>query len=109
MKVDFEQIAQQIVPHFKGGEQEVKVKFVEDEYCRVMRMVLEPGATVGFHQHDTSSEVMYFLRGHGTMRYDDGAEEIHAGDVHYCPKGHAHGFINDGDETVEYFAVVAQQ
>ena len=33
-------------------------------------------------------------------------EDICAGQVHYCEEGETHGFVNDGDVPVVFFAVV---
>ena len=34
---------------------------------------------------------------------------LSAGDFHYCPEGHEHSFINDGDSDLVFIAVVPAQ
>ena len=68
---------------------------------------LEP--SIGLHTHDTSSEIIYILKGRGKVLYDGGYEEVEEGLCHYCPKGHEHSLINDSDEDLIFFAVVPEQ
>ena len=97
-------------PHFKGGEKSIRARMFNDDLNRILtRAVLVPGATVGWHVHDGSSEIIYVLSGHGKALYDDTEERLDPGDCHYCPKGHGHSVINDGDEDLEFFAVVPNQ
>ena len=51
---------------------------------------------------------MYVLSGTGKALYGGGEERLAPGDCHYCPEGHAHSLINDGTQTLEFFAVVPQ-
>mgnify|MGYP000196439956 CR=1 FL=1 len=55
-----------------------------------------------------SSEIVYVLSGTGKALYGGGEERLTPGDCHYCPEGHAHSLINDGTQTLEFFAVVPQ-
>ena len=71
---------------------------------------LEPGCTIGYHCHDTSSEIIYILSGLARCLYDDGEETLTPGQAHYCPKGHSHSLINASEtEPLNYFAVVPEQ
>ena len=53
--------------------------------------------------------MIYVLEGSGKMLYDGGEERLSAGDFHYCPEGHEHSFINDGDRDLVFIAVVPAQ
>ena len=77
-----------------------------DENNRIMMGMLIPGATIGLHRHEGSSEVIFIQSGSGKVLYDGKYEEVKAGDVHYCPEGHEHSLINDSEENLTYFAVV---
>ena len=44
----------------------------------------------------------------GMRAYDDGCEPLTVGSCHYCPKGHSHSLINDGDQDLIFFAIVPQ-
>lgn len=110
MKLQFDATSVAELHNFKGGEKSVLAQMYADELNRILiRAVLIPGASIGWHTHENSSEVIYVLSGSGKMLYDYGEERLTAGDCHYCPKGHSHSFINDGEEDVAIFAVVPNQ
>lgn len=109
MNIDFSSIPETVIPHMRGGEKEFRVRSFSDELCKIMRGRLIPGASLGLHSHDASCEVIYILSGTGRILYDDGCETLGPGSRHYCPKGHAHSLINDGDRDLEFFAVVPEQ
>ena len=112
MILDFNQMEETIIQNFKGGEKQIAAKMYVDEKNRIMKSRLIPGATVGLHTHEGSSEIIYILSGKGRILYDDGCEPLEAGSCHYCPKGHAHSLINDspeGGEDLRFFAVVPEQ
>ena len=109
MRIDFDAMEETIIPHMRGGEKEVAARMYTDELGKIMLGRLIPGASIGMHTHETSSEIIYVLSGAGKVLYDDGTETVGAGSCHYCPKGHAHSLINDGTEPLEFFAVVPEQ
>jgi mannose-6-phosphate isomerase-like protein (cupin superfamily) len=109
MMIDFQSMPDTILPKFKGGEGQLVAKMLGDDLNRILYATLAPGHSIGLHTHDTSSEIMYFLSGHGTVTVDGVAETVSAGLCHYCPKGSAHTLVNDGEEELVFFAVVPQQ
>jgi len=96
------------IPNFKGGEGDFIAKIYSDEINKIIHGRLEPGSTIGYHKHETNSEIIYILEGKGKCLYDDGEETLKAGDCHYCPKGHSHGLINDSEADLVFFAVVPE-
>lgn len=109
MKLDFNEIEEVALPEFKGGKKRMLARMYTDELTKIMRGTLEPGASIGMHTHETNSEMIYILSGNGKVLYDNGEESLSAGDCHYCPKGHAHSLMNDGEENLVFFAVVPEQ
>ena len=109
MIIDFKAMEETVLHRFKGGEGDTVAKMHTDELGKIMYGKLAPGCSIGFHTHDTSSEIIYILRGTAYFLYDDGTEETSAGGCHYCPKGHSHSMINRTDEDLVYFAVVPEQ
>ena len=109
MLIDFDKIEETIIANFYRGEKNTVAKMFVDDMNRIMCSKLEPGASIGYHQHENGSEVIYILAGNGICLYDDAKEKIKAGQCHYCPKGHSHSLINDGDTDLIFFAVVPQQ
>lgn len=110
MKIEFDKIEETVVPHFKGGEGETRSRAYFDGVNKIMRGCLLPGCTIGYHCHETSSEMIYILSGEARCLIDDGEEFLKPGDCHYCPKGHSHSLMNaSATEPLTYFAVVPEQ
>ena len=109
MRIDFEEIEETVIPQFKGGEKEFNVRMYADSMNKIMKSRLIPGASIGLHTHDTSSEIIFITKGCGYVLYDGEKIALQAGDVHYCPKGHTHSLFNDSDADLEFSAVVPQQ
>jgi quercetin dioxygenase-like cupin family protein len=105
----FETVEEKVLEHFKGGEGALKTRMIVDETVRFMRGKLEPGSSIGMHEHSDSCEVLYVISGVGTAIMDGVEETVCAGEYHYCPKGHAHTLINRGVEDLIFFAVIPQQ
>ena len=108
MLIEFDKMEPQIIPHMRGGEKEVQARMYTDPQNKIMRGRLLPGASIGMHTHETSSEIIYILSGKGKILYDGGCEPLEPGSCHYCPKGHAHSLINDSDGDLVFFAVVPE-
>ena len=109
MLIDFSSMETEIIPRFMGGEGEIHAQMRVDERNRILHGILPPGSSIGYHTHETSSEIIYILSGTGKVKYDDGEEAVSAGQCHYCPKGHSHALINNSGEPLEFFAVVPNQ
>lgn len=109
MKIDFSQIEENVIHNFKGGEKFAVTRAFADERNRIVKGKLVPGASIGMHTHETSSETILITSGRGCIIDDGVCVPLLAGDVHYCPKGHTHSLVNDSDGEMEFFAVVPQQ
>lgn len=109
MKIDFTDIPVTDIPNFKGGEKLVSAQMLTGPLGKVMRGTLIPGASIGLHTHETSSEIVYILSGTAACLYDGTVETLSPGQCHVCPKGHTHSLRNEGDVDVVFFAVVPEQ
>lgn len=109
MLIDFNAIPETVIPKMRGGEKEVRAHMYVDNLGKIMKGKLIPGATIGLHVHETSSEVIYILSGQGKVLYEGEYEPLEPGACHYCPKGKGHSLINDGDEDLEFLAIVPEQ
>ena len=105
MLIDFSAVETQVIPNFLGGEGEIHAQMHADGLNRI----LPPGSSIGWHTHETSSEIVYILSGTGKVKVEGGEEPLKAGDCHYCPKGQAHSLINNSGGPLEFFAVVPNQ
>ena len=69
-------------------------------------ITLKPGCSIGYHVHETDSELFYLMKGQALYN-DNGVEvSVSAGDVMLCPAGTGHAVANNGDEDVEICAVI---
>ena len=69
-------------------------------------VVIEPGCSLGYHEHHGESETYYILSGEG--EYDDNGTKrmVKAGDITYTPDGRGHGLINTGDTDLVFMALI---
>lgn len=108
MVIDFNDIELIKFDGFKGGKGELDSRNYVDEDNKIMYSVLKPGARSGLHTHEENSEIAYIISGTATCYYDGNEEVVQAGQVHYCPKGHAHYMENRTDEDLVYLAIVGE-
>ncbi len=109
MIIDFENMEFVKRTEFLGGKKSFFIRSYNDGVNNIMSDRLEPGASIGYHKHETGSEIIYIIKGSGKVLYDNNEERVAAGQCHYCPKGHFHSLINDSDSDLYFFAVVANQ
>ena len=109
MVLNFDCIEESVIPNFYGGQKSTAARMFADPFNRIMRGRLSPGASIGEHLHENGSEIVFVLQGNGKALVDGIAEELRLGECHYCPKGHSHSIINDGEEDLVFFAVVPRQ
>lgn len=108
MKIVFNQIEPKKLDNFKGGEKYLETRMFTDENNKIMKATLIPGASIGLHTHETSSEIIYILSGHGVCICEGAKEELKEGDCHYCKKGAEHTLRNESDVNLVFFAVVPE-
>lgn len=109
MIIDFNQLEEVSHPHFKGGEKSMEARMYFDGTNRIMKARLQPGASIGLHTHETSSEIIFLTKGNAHVLYDGELLPFHEGECHYCLKGHTHSLINDSAEEICFTAVVPEQ
>ncbi len=97
----------------KGGPGAVTMEhyFKKDEFggthARVCsKLIIPPGAGIGFHEHVTEDEVYVVLKGRGEVNDNGTIAEIGPGDSVLTGKGAGHCVKCIGDETLEILALV---
>ena len=108
MILNFDSIEEKVIPEFKGGEKNFIPRMFTDDKIKIMKAKLEPGASIGYHIHDTNSEIIFMIKGPGVVIIGDYKEILEAGQSHYCPMGHSHSLRNESDEEIEFYAVVPE-
>lgn len=102
----------QIVEQMRGGNGHTKIEHILgkerlNDKCRMYAQVtLEPGCSIGYHEHAKESETYYILSGEGI--YDDNGEKrvVKAGDVTYTPDGMGHAIANEGVQDLVFMALI---
>jgi mannose-6-phosphate isomerase-like protein (cupin superfamily) len=98
----------------RGGKGEVEMRQLleadKDEFNGKGRLfahnVLKPGTSIGWHQHVGDSEAYYILRGQALVN-DNGTEvTVSAGDVVLTQDGEYHSIENNGDQDLEFIALI---
>ena len=69
-------------------------------------IILNPGCSIGYHQHDSETEYYFILSGIGTVN-DDGTEvEVKQGDSIITGNGASHSIKNTGSVPLTFHAIV---
>ena len=108
MQIDFERIENTAIPGFKGGDGVTEARMFFDGNSRIMICRIKPRSSIGVHTHETSSEVMFFISGHGKAVCDGVEEIIRPGVAHFCPRGSTHTVVNTGDDDLVMYAAVTE-
>ena len=75
MIIDFDKIEVSIMPAFKGGEKETRAAMFTDENNRIMMGMLIPGATIGLHRHEASSQEIFIQNATGKLLFSSPGEK----------------------------------
>ena len=95
-----------------GGEGHVIIRRVLDESqlngkCGLYAEVtLEPGCSLGFHEHHGESETYYILSGQGEYNDNGTTRPVKPGDVTFTPDGQGHDIKNTGKEDLVFIALI---
>lgn len=97
----------------RGGDKSVKITHFFDEANELMsptrlcaKLELEPGASIGFHEHDQEEEMFVVLAGQALI--DDNGKEVQVGpgDTILTGNGAGHAVKSLGPDTLQMLAVI---
>lgn len=100
------------VAHVQGGEGVMKRDLllsdeqIHGELTYISSLVLDPGCSIGYHQHTGDSEMYYIFEGSGSYTDNGETYPVSAGDVVFCRDGESHGIVNDGDVPLRMVALM---
>lgn len=105
-------IKTETVENMCGGKGHVIIKHILGEKelngkCGLYaEVIIEPGCSLGYHEHHKESETYYILSGQGD--YDDNGvvRPVKAGDVTFTSDAHGHGLVNTGDVDLVFMALI---
>ena len=106
---DYNQMEWTENPGFKGGEGIFYNKMFTDGVNKMMQGKLPSGASIGYHKHEGTCEMIFILEGEGKVIDDDTEYPVRPGECLYCQEGHSHSLINNGSEDLVFIAVVPKQ
>jgi mannose-6-phosphate isomerase-like protein (cupin superfamily) len=96
----------------RGGKGRVQIMhvFKKEELkgkCRLFaKITLEPGCSIGLHDHVDEEEVYYITRGRGRVVDNGVARDVSEGDAILTGGGASHSIENTGDEDLQLMAVI---
>lgn len=105
-------IKTEVVEHMAGGEGHVIISHLLDEKqlngkCGLYAEVtIEPGCSLGYHEHHNESETYYVLEGEGDYNDNGTVRHVSAGDVTFTPNGCGHGLKNTTNEDLVFMALI---
>lgn len=106
MLINFDGMDEQLVPNPRGGKGQMRKRAFQNEDIQIMHLTLAPHSVIGLHPHTADSELYYIVSGRGRVLYDGEELPVRSGSCHYCPRGHEHSLVNDGDEDMVILAVI---
>ncbi len=107
-----EDMASEIREGMRGGKGKIQIDhiFKNDEFkgkARLCaRITLEPGASIGFHEHKDEDEIYHFISGKGIVNDDGKEHELTAGDSVLTCGGNSHSVENTGNGPLVFLAVI---
>ena len=72
------------------------------------RLLLEPGASIGFHRHENEEELFVIVKGSGEIDDNGTVRTVASGDAVLTGDGAGHAVKNTGKETLEILAVISR-
>ncbi len=100
--------------NMRGGSGTVRIEhfWKKDELKGPTRLLakltLEPGTSIGFHEHVNEEEVFVVVRGRGRVTDGDTVAEVEEGDTILTGDGAGHAVEALGDVPLELIAVIVQ-
>lgn len=100
------------VENMAGGEGHVIIKDILNAEqlngkCGLYAQVtIEPGCSLGYHEHHGESETYYILQGQGEYNDNGNKRLVQAGDMTFTSDNHGHGLANTGDTDLVFMALI---
>ena len=100
------------VENMAGGKGHVIIKDLLGEKelngkCRMYAEVtVEPGCSLGYHEHHGESETFYILEGFGDFDDNGTVRQVKPGDVTFTPSGSGHALVNTGVSNLIFMALI---
>lgn len=102
----------EIKNQMRGGKGSIKMThiFKQDELIGKSRLVakitINPGSSIGMHDHTGEEEIYYITGGKGIVNDNGITKEVTVGDAILTGNGASHSIENNGVEPLEFVAVI---
>jgi quercetin dioxygenase-like cupin family protein len=102
----------EIKEQMRDGKGSVEITHIlkQDELNGKARLVakisLNPGCSIGWHEHVNEEEIYYVLKGKALVDDNGEKQELNPGDASLTMGGKCHSIENIGDEVLEFVAVI---
>lgn len=90
-------------PKFAGVKIAVLVRGTDSDVISVSELEIEPGIEIPVHAHETQSDSIYVLSGHGEAHINGAWQRIGPGDYLLAPAHAKHGVRNTGALPLRLF------
>ena len=100
--------------NMRGGKGTIEIQsiFTPEEFKGNSRLIakikVNPGCSIGMHEHDDEEEIYYVIRGEATLTDSTLDKEVilKPGDASLTLGGQSHAIRNDGQEVLEFIAII---
>ena len=98
----------------RGGKGTVEIQsiFTPEDFKGKSRLIakvsVNPGCSIGMHEHDGEEEIYYVLRGEAILTDSTLDEDVSLkpGDASLTLGGQSHAIRNEGNEILEFVAII---
>ena len=70
------------------------------------QVTIEPGCSLGYHEHHGESETYYILSGTGHYNDNGTLRVVRSGDVTFTANGKRRGLVNIGNQDLVFMALI---
>ena len=112
MIVTHQQMQKETREKMRGGTGAVNLTHLMPEsffygHGRLYALVtLEPGCSIGWHEHHGESESFHIISGTALLSDNGTPVTLYAGDCAVCPDGEGHSIENCGETPLQFVAMV---
>ena len=99
--------------NMRGGSGDIKIEHLWEKELNsptrmFSRITVEPGCSIGFHNHENEEEIFYIIS--GTASADDNGVPVtlYPGETILTGNGAGHSIANNGDEPLVMMAVIVR-
>ena len=108
-----EQMVIEMKEQMRGGKGTIEITHIykKDELKGNIRLCarikINPGCSIGTHEHHHEEEIYYILQGRGLVTDDGTEKEVIAGDAVLTRDGASHSIENIGEDILDMIAVIS--